>query len=235
MYDNLKMYNPENTNEIKVIRDWDLGFHDINAYSSISTNNIIIGRVGFGIGLYDLSSNKMILTKNDDKFSNCILSPDGKYAFNFQYPVLGDRRKINFYEITEANIQLIGELPLHLYFQANWIPGSGHQLYTIEGNATSIPDNTETKFIIYNAITQDIASEISVTNGTFAGVDITHKQVAFWDQIPGTDRKNKIYIYNYETGVVEKTIPLTPDINKLYFWNSYLFSSEGFSIKIDNY
>jgi hypothetical protein len=150
-------------------------------------------------------------------------------------PGVGSQHKINIYEVSSTGLHLIDELQLDIYSRADWVPGSDHQLYLLKGYESPISDNTENRFSIYNAATMSNEYDIPVKIGHFAGIDFTKKQVAFWDQIPNNDRKQKMYIYDLETGFIEKTIPLTPDINELYFWNSYVFSSEGFTINISNY
>jgi hypothetical protein len=231
----MKMYSSDNIKKFSIIHDWDLGFHGYFSNTSISSDNKIIGAVGFGIGMYDFNTHEMVFTQNDDALSACSLSPDGKYAVSFQMPGVGSQHKISVYEVSDAGLQWIGDLPLNVYSRANWIPGSEHELYVLEGYETPIPDNTENRFTIYNAATISSEYDITVKIGHFAGIDIAQKQVAFWDQVPDNDRKNKMYIYDFETGSIEKTIPLTPDINELYFWNSYVFSSEGFTINTSNY
>lgn len=231
----MKIYPLENIEKSKVIEDGELGFHGYFSNTSISSNNRIIGAVGFGIGLYDFNSHEMIFTQNNDALSATSLSPDGNYAVSYLMPGVGGQHKINIYEVSDTGLHLTSELPLNIYSRAEWVPGSEHQLYVLKGYETPISDNTENSFSIYNAATMNNEYDIPVKIGHFAGIDYTNKQVAFWDQVPNNDRKQKMYIYDLETGFIEKTIPLTPDINELYFWNSYVFSSEGFTINISNY
>ena len=231
----MKIYPYDNIEEFNVLEDWDLGFHAYFSNTSISSNNRIIGAESFGIGLYDFNSQEMVFTQNDEALTGCKLSPDGQYAVSYQMPGSATQHKISIYKVLDTNLQLIDELAFNIYSQANWVPGTDHQLYVLEGYETPISDNTENRFTIYNAATTSIENDIFVNIGHFAGIDITKKQVAFWDQVPNNDQKNKMYIYNFETGSIEKTIPLTPDINALYLWNSYVFSSEGFTINISNY
>ena len=231
----MRMYPSVDIKEFKIIQDWDIGFHSYFSNTSISSDNKIIGAVGFGIGMYDFDLHEMVFTQNDEALAGCTLSPDGKFAVSFQMPGVAIQQKISIYKVFDTGLQLIGELPFNVYSQANWIPGTGHQLYILEGYETPISGKMENKFSIYNPASSSYENEIMMKIGHFAGIDIARKRVAIWDQIPNNDRKNKMYIYNYETGSIEKTIPLTPDIDKLYFWNSYIFSSEGFTINLSNY
>lgn len=231
----MRIYPSGNIAEFNIIKDWDLGFHAYFSNTSISSNNRIIGAVGFGIGMYDYNTHEMDFTQNDDDLSACSLSPDGKYAVSYLIPGVGGQYKISIYKVAGTGLHLVGELPFNVYSRANWVPGSEHRLYILQGYEIPASGNTENKFTIYDATTLNREYEIPIKTGHFAGIDFTGKLMAIWDQGTNNDRKNKMYIYNYETNSIVKTIPLTPDINELYFWNSYVFSSEGFAINISNY
>lgn len=160
---------------------------------------------------------------------NVILSPDGKYAFNSDYLGHEDKEVINIFEVTETGIKKIGQLPENVYSKKEWIPGKDHKLLVLEGyqydHIWSKAENTVAVFDAQN-LNPDISFQVKV--GYFTNIDYYSRQIAFWDVYPNSDDKRRLYIYNFESGILVKEINLVQRINPVYIFHSQILSSEGF-------
>jgi len=195
----------------------------------------MIGPAGFGVGLYDGIAGRLLFTQEDDNLSQIVLSPDGNYAFSLKSNGNAGWDEIFVFNVTEIGFELAHRFSAPIISRAGWVAEESHLFWFLEGNERQYPGETGNVFGLYNAATLEKFVEIPVKKGHFCGIDSELKKVAFWDEVKGSDTKQNLYIYNYTTGEIEKTIGLKPNVDVFYFWNDHLFSDKGFYINSSEY
>ncbi len=231
----MKKFTSENMSQSTSSECWDYGFHWFHNTTSVSENNRMIGPAGSGVGLYDGQAGKLLFTKEDDNLSQIVLSPDGNYAFSRKSNGNLELDEIFIFNVRETGFEPAGNFSAPVFSRAGWVAEEGHLLWFLEGNEQQYPGETGNVFRLYNASTHQKAAEIPVKKGHFCGIDSQFNRVAFWDVVKNSDTKQNLYIYNYNTGEIEKTIGLKPNVDNLYFWNNHLFSNKGFYINCTEY
>ncbi|MGQ8338949.1 hypothetical protein ACUNWD_20490 [Sunxiuqinia sp. A32] len=231
----MKIYNKSDLNDYTSYECWDFGFHWFWNNFSISTNNRMVGPVGFGAGLYDWNSQELVFTDPNEELEGCSLSPDGQYAFRKKYLGYADQSVIQVWRAGASGMESMGELPANMYSHVSWMPDNGHQLMVLKGYEFNHAGSTGNQFGVYDAADLQVFNEFPVKVGYFSGADPESKLVAFCSKIPGSDYREFIYLYNFTTGNMEKRISLHPQINDLWLYRSHIFSSEGFCININSY
>lgn len=231
----MKKFNPENLSKYTSSECWDYGFNWFSSNSTISENNRMIGPAGFGVGLYDETSGKLLFTQEDDNLSEIVLSPDGNYAFSRISNGNTRPDEIFVFNVTETGFMLADQFSAPIISRAGWIAEESHLFWFLEGNERQYPGETGNVFNLYNAATFEKVAEIPVKKGHFCGIDSGLKKVAFWDEVKGSDTKQNVYIYDYTSGEIVKTIGLKSNIDVLYFWNNHLFSDNGFFVNCSEY
>ena len=231
----MKKYSPGDLSRSTSSECRDYGFHWFSSNSSISENNRMIGPAGFGAGLYDGQAGKLLFSQEDDNLSQLILSPDGNYAFSRKSNGNAGMDEIFVFNVTETGFDLADQFSASIFSRAGWVAEENHLLWFLEGNERQYPGETGNVFGIYNAATLEKVAEIPVKKGHFCGIDPELKKVAFWDEVKGSDTKQNLYIYDYTTGEIVKTIGLKHNFDVVYFWNNHLFSDKGFYINYSEY
>ena len=231
----LKKFDSENLKISALIKPEDFDFHSFFDKTSISTKNQLVGPASTGTGLYDLHTNKMVFIQNNENLTGCVLSPDGQYAFVKRATGYQWDSEILIFKITDDEFEFIQKLEDEVYSQIDWIPERDHSLFILEGYEFSLPGKSDNIFKIHNASKKETEYEFTIIDGYFCGIDDDNNRIAIWDVIKGSDTKQNLYIYNYTTGEIEKTIGLKPNVNVLYFWNNHLFSDKGFYINSSEY
>lgn len=231
----MKKFNPENLSKYTSSECWDYGFHWFSSNSTISENNRMIGPAGFGVGLYDGNAGKLLFTQEDENLSQLVLSPDGHYAFSRKSNGNAGLDEISVFTITETGFELAGKFSAPIISRAEWVAEENHLFWFLEGNERQYPGESGNVFGLYNASQRKKESEFPVKKGHFCGIDAENHRVAFWDEVKGSDTKQNLYIYDYTTGEIEKTIGLKHNFDVVYFWNNHLFSDKGFYINPSEY
>ena len=232
---NLTRYNKNNLNDYKVFNPADFNIHGFWTTTTISSSNRIAGPIGSYIGVYDISANRLVFTEKNTNIGWCDFSPDGNYAIKTNYPGYADQVSISVYGVTETGLNKIGELPKSNYTRKIWIPESDHQLLLLDGYEYDIAGKpTESTVKIVDVATVKIEREFQVKVGYLTNLDNHTRQIAFWDEIPFSDNKRSLNIYNYESGELVKEINLSPRIDQFYIFRSQVCSSEGFCLDYSN-
>lgn len=231
----LKKFDSENLANSTLIKPEDFDFQSFFDKTSISVKNQLVGPANTGTGLYDLNTNKMVFTQNDENLYGCVLSPDGNYAFAKKYTGYQWFSEILIYEITGDGFEMIARLDEKIYSEIDWVPGSDHTLFILENSESYLPGTGEIIFKIYNILSQKTEYEITVQNQNYCGFNAEKNLIAFWDVIKGSDTKQNLYIYDYTTGEIVKTIALKHNFDVAYFWNNHVFSDKGFYINYSEY
>jgi hypothetical protein len=235
IYYDLTRYNKNNLNDYKVYTTADFNIHSFWSTTSISTNNHIAGPIGLWIGVFDITTKRLVFTEKNTNIEWCDFSPDGKYAYNTLYTGYADEVIISIFQITETGINKIGVLPRCKYTQKIWMPGYDHKLLLLAGyeNASAGGSEENTVKIVDVAVVK-IEREFQVKVGHLTNLDNYTKQMAFWDQNPFTDDKRKLYIYNYESGELVKELNLSPRMDQFYIFRSRVISNQGFCLDYSN-
>lgn len=232
---NLIKYNKNNLSDQQTYSSYDFGFHTFWTTTSISSDNRIAGPVGFYVGYYDLTENRLIFTEKENNIDWCLFSPDGKYAFKTVNQGYAGKTVLFIYEVTDTGMSKIGQTPEGNYTKAVWVPRSGHTIMLLNGYeddySEGIEENTVT---LFNAKTLTSELQFKVKVGHLTNIDSYTRQVAVWDEYPRSDEKRKFYVYSMETGKLVKEINLTPSIEHLFIFRSKIFSSEGFYLDYSN-
>ncbi len=231
----MKKYNSGNLSKFTSSECWDYGFHWFSSNSSISENNRMIGPAGFGVGLYDGIAGRLLFTQEDDNLSQLVLSPDGNYAFSLKSNGNAGLDEIFVFNVTETGFELAHRFSAPIISRAGWVAEESHLFWFLEGNERQYPGETGNVFGLYNASQLKKEIEIPVKKGHFCGIDINLNEVAFWDEVKGSDTKQNLYIYDYTTGEIKKTIGLKHNFDVVYFWNNHVFSDKGFYINSSEY
>jgi hypothetical protein len=231
----MKKFDSENLTNSTSIKPEEFDFQSFFDKTVISEKNQIVGPAMTGTGLYDLGSNKMVFTQNNENLYGSVLSPDGQYAFvklatGFQW-----NSEIIIFKITNDEFEFIHKLEDKVYAQIDWIPERDHSLFILEGYEFSMPGKSDNIFKIYNASELKAEYEFKIKDGYFCGIDAETNRVAIWDEVKGSDTKQNLYIYDYTTGEIEKTIGLKHNFDVVYFWINHLFSDKGFYINPSEY
>jgi hypothetical protein len=232
---NLTRYNKNNLADQQTYSSYDFGFHTFWTTTSISSDNRIAGPVGFYVGYYDLTENRLIFTENENNIDWCQFSPDGRYAFKANNQGYAGKVVLLIYEVTDTGMRKIGQTPEGNYSKTIWIPGYEHTIMLLNGYEDEHPWGTEENTVtLFNA--QTLTSELSfkVEVGHLTNVDSYTRQVAVWDENPRSDEKRKLYVYNFETGKLVTEINLTPSIEHLSIFRSKVFSSNGYYLDYSN-
>uniref|UniRef100_UPI003562599E hypothetical protein n=1 Tax=Mariniphaga sp. TaxID=1954475 RepID=UPI003562599E len=231
----MKKYNSGNLSKYTSSECWDYGFHWFSSNSSISENNRMIGPAGFGVGLYDGIAGRLLFTQEDDNLSQLVLSPDGNYAFSLKSNGNAGLDEIFVFNVTETGFELAHRFSAPIISRAGWVAEESHLFWFLEGNERQYPGETGNVFGLYNASQLKKEIEIPVKKGHFCGIDTNLNEVAFWDEVKGSDTKQNLYIYDYTTGEIKKTIGLKHNFDVVYFWNNHVFSDKGFYINSSEY
>jgi hypothetical protein len=234
VYSKLTKYKKDNLNDYTEFDSAPMLGYNWFWANSISSQNRMLGAIPTGTGLYDWNSSTFIFKQNA-YIENAILSPDGKYAFNTKYMGYADKEMINIFEVTETGLIKTGQLPENVYGQKIWIPGKGHQLFILTGSENDFNGqrayNTAS---ILDANSMKNESEFQVKVGHLTNLDNLTRQVAFWDNYPGTDNKRKLYIYSFENGKLIKEINLAPRFDLMYIIHSNVLSGNGYCLDYSN-
>ena len=215
--------------------NYDFGFNGLWVGVSISSNNRMVGPTGFSAGLYDWNTGKLLFTSDNQELDWCTLSPDGNYLFSRKSLGYADQEEVKIWRVTETAFEAVGSLPNANYSYLRWVPDGGHQLAALKGYQFNMDGVSENHFAVYDAETAQSVADFPVKVGYIAGMAPSGKLLALYSHIPHWDYTEYAYLYNYETGELVKRISLQPQINKLWFYRSHLFSSEGYSIDISEF
>lgn len=231
----MKKFNSENLSKYTSSECWDYGFNWFSSNSTISENNRIIGPAGFGVGLYDGNAGKLLFTQEDDNLSQLVLSPGGNYAFSRKSNGNAGLDEIFVFNVTENGFVLDGKFSAPIISLTEWVAEESHLFWFLEGNERQYPGENGNVFGLYNASQLKKEIEIPVKKGHFCGIDAETNRVAIWDEVKGSDTKQNLYIYDYTTGEIVKTIGLKHNFDVVYFWNNHVFSDKGFYINPSEY
>jgi hypothetical protein len=228
-------FDSENLANPTLIKPEEFDFQSFYDKTSISSKNQLAGPANTGTGIYDLHVKKMVFTQNNENLTGCVLSPDGQYAFVKRATGYQWNSEIMIFKITDDAFELIQKLEDEVYSQVDWIPERDHSLFILEGYEFFMPGKSDNVFKIHNTSKKETEYEITIKDGYFCGIDDESKRVAIWDVIKGSDTKQNLYIYDYTTGEIVKTIGLKHNFDVVYFWNNHLFSDKGFYINPSEY
>ena len=77
--------------------------------------------------------------------------------------------------------------------------------------------------------------ELNVRIGNLAGITPESGKVAMWDHMPGMDDKNKVYLYDYRSGILSSEINLAPRFDNFILYKTFLISGQGYCMDISEF
>jgi hypothetical protein len=231
----MKMYAKDNLQNPVSYSSYDFGFYGFWVDCSISTNNRMVGPVGFSAGLYAGNIEQLMFTSDNQELEWCTLSPDGKYIFTRNYLGYADQTEVKIWRVTQTGFEAVGSLPTANYSYLGWVPDGGHRLAALKGYQSNTNGVSENHFAVYDTETVQAVAEFPVRVGYLGGMSPADKLLLLYSHVPRTDYTEYAYLYNYETGELVRRISLHPQISNLWLYRSHLFSSEGYSIDISEF
>lgn len=188
-----------------------------------------------GIAMYDFINDRYIFTGKNKGLPGAVISPDGKYAFTRQW--LHDQVfNLTVHQVTDTGLVEIWSLPAGKYAFVKWMQEDYSKLIVLEGPESAPPPLNWTDNIrIFDPGDETVLYELNVRIGYLAGITPESGKVAMWDQMPGMDDKNKVYLYDYRSGILSSEINLAPRFDNLILYKTFLISGKGYCLDISGF